>query len=156
MYLANYPSQNSPTIFTDEPKNRGRTVKSILAALLCAACGVAFAQSADDLLNKKGNTDNVTTFGMGYDLKMYSPLKQINKTNVKKLVPAWTFSTSNDMGDLSQPTVYNGVMYVVNGNWSFAIDIDTGRQIWRQPVSYDRGALRVAGGGALMRGAATI
>ena len=133
-------------------------MKSILAALLCAACGVAFAQSADDLLNNKGNTDNVTTFGMGYDLKMYSPLKQINKTNVKKLVPAWTFSTSNDMGDLSQPTVYNGVMYVVNGNWSFAIDIDidTGRQIWRQPVSDDRGALRVAGGGALMRGAATI
>ena len=131
-------------------------MKLILAALLCAACGVAFAQSADDLLNKKGNTDNVTTFGMGYDLKMYSPLKQINKTNVKKLVPAWTFSTSNDMGDLSQPTVYNGVMYVVNGNWTFAIDIDTGRQIWRQPVSYDRGALRVAGGGALMRGAATI
>ncbi len=133
-------------------------MKSILAALRCAACGVAFAQSADDLLNKKGNTDNVTTFSMGYDLKMYSPLKQINKTNVEKQVPASTFSTSNDMGDLSQPTVYNGVMYVVNGNWSFAIDIDidTGRQIWRQPVSDDRGALRVAGGGALMRGAATI
>ena len=60
------------------------------------------------------------------------------------------------MGELSQPTVYNGVMYVVNGNWTFAIDVATGRQIWRTPVNYDRGALRVTTGGAYMRGAATI
>jgi alcohol dehydrogenase (cytochrome c) len=30
------------------------------------------------------------------------------------------------MGELSQPTIYNGVMYVVNGNWTFAIDVATG------------------------------
>ena len=131
-------------------------MKKILMALLCACSTAAHAQSADDLLNKSGNTDNVTTFGMGYDMKMFSPLKQINKSNVKRLVPVWSFSTTNDMGDLSQPTVYNGVMYVVNGNWTFAIDLETGRQIWRAPMNYDRAALRVAGGGALMRGAATI
>ena len=56
---------------------------------------------------------------MGYDLKMYSPLKQINKSNVKRLVPVWHFSLANDMGELSQPTIYDGVMYVVNGNWTF-------------------------------------
>ena len=131
-------------------------MKNLLAATLCFWCAFGWAQTAADLLNKSGNTDNVTTFGMGYDLKMFSPLKQINKSNVKRLVPVWSFSTSNDMGDLSQPTVYNGVMYVVNGNWTFAIDLATGRQIWRTPVNFDRGALRVAGGGALMRGPATI
>jgi alcohol dehydrogenase (cytochrome c) len=131
-------------------------MKKMLAIVLCSWCAAAYAQTAADLLNKAGNTDNVTTFGMGYDLKMYSPLKQINKSNIKRLVPVWSFSTSNDMGDLSQPTVYNGVMYVVNGNWTFAIDLETGRQIWRTPVNFDRGALRVAGGGALMRGPATI
>jgi len=71
-------------------------------------------------------------------------------------VPVWNFSLSNDMGEMSQPTVYNGVMYVVNGNWTFAIDVETGRQIWRTPVSYDRGVLRVANTGVLMRGHATI
>jgi alcohol dehydrogenase (cytochrome c) len=131
-------------------------MKKILTALLCAYCAAAQAQTADDLLNKSGNTDNVTVFGMGYDMKMFSPLKQINKSNVKRLVPVWSFNTTNDMGDLSQPTVYNGVMYVVNGNWTFAIDIATGRQVWRTPVNFDRGALRVSGGGALMRGSATI
>src|ERR1019366_3903131 len=131
-------------------------MKKLLTALLCSCCAVAHAQTADDLINKSGNTDNVTTFGMGYDLKMYSPLKQINKSNIKRLVPVWNFSLANDMGELSQPTIYNGVMYVVNGNWTFAIDIATGRQIWRTPVSYDRAALRVTTGGAYMRGAATI
>jgi alcohol dehydrogenase (cytochrome c) len=38
-------------------------------------------------------------------------------------------------------------MYVVNGNWTFAIDVATGRQIWRTPVSYERGALRMTAGG---------
>ena len=49
-------------------------MKKILMALLCACSTAAHAQSADDLLNKSGNTDNVTTFGMGYDMKMFSPL----------------------------------------------------------------------------------
>ncbi len=127
-------------------------MKIILALLMCAWWGVASAQTADELLNDGKNPENVTMFGMGYDLKMFSPLKQINKSNVKRLVPVWSFSLANDMGELSQPTVYNGVMYVVNGNWTFAIDIATGRQIWRTPVTYDRGALRVTTGGAYMRG----
>src|SRR5207344_559795 len=131
-------------------------VKKLLSLLLCAWCGLAWAQTAEELLTDGKNTENVTTFGMGYDLKMFSPLKQINKSNIKRLVPVWNFSLSNDMGELAQPTVYNGVMYVVNGNWTFAIDIETGRQIWRTPVNYDRAALRVASAGAIMRGPATI
>ncbi|HTF13858.1 MAG TPA: hypothetical protein VK643_04260, partial [Burkholderiales bacterium] len=129
-------------------------MKKILAALLCSWCAFVWAQTAEELLNDGKNTENVTTFGMGYDLKMYSPLKQINKSNVRRLVPIWNFSLTNDMGEHSQPTIYNGVMYVVNGNWTFAIDVATGRQIWRTPVQYDRGALRVATSGALMRGPA--
>jgi alcohol dehydrogenase (cytochrome c) len=131
-------------------------MKKILAALLCAWFGLASAQTAEELLADGKNTENVLTFGMGYDLKMWSPLKQINKSNVKRLVPIWNLSLMNEMGELAQPTVYNGVMYVVNGNWTFAIDVATGRQIWRTPVNYERGALRVTTGGAYLRGAATI
>jgi alcohol dehydrogenase (cytochrome c) len=47
-------------------------------------------------------------------------------------------------------------MYVVNGNWTYAIDVETGRQIWRTPVTYDRAALRVTTSGAYIRGPATI
>jgi alcohol dehydrogenase (cytochrome c) len=131
-------------------------MKKLLATLLCSCCGLVSAQTAEELLNDGKNTENVATFGMGYDLKMWSPLAQINKSNVKRLTPVWSFNLMSDMGEMSQPTVYNGVMYVVNGNWTFAIDVATGRQIWRTPAQYERGALRVTTGGAYLRGAATI
>jgi alcohol dehydrogenase (cytochrome c) len=130
--------------------------KQLIAVLIGACCGLSHAQTAQDLLTDGKNTENVLTFGMGYDLKMWSPLNQINKSNVRKLVPVWNFSLANDMGELSQPTIYNGVMYVVNGNWTFAIDVATGKQIWRTPVNYDRAALRVTTSGAYLRGHATI
>ena len=130
--------------------------KLLIGMLLTACCGSAIAQTTEELRASGKNTDNMLTFGMGYDLKMYSALNQINKSTIKKLVPVWNFSLANDMGELSQPTVYNGVMYVVNGNWTFAIDVATGRQIWRTPVNYDRAALRVTSSGAYLRGAATI
>ena len=117
--------------------------KYLAYILALAFSGAINAQTTDEIRNNK-NADHVLSFGMSNDLKMWSPLKQINKSNVKRLVPVWSFSTANQNGELSQPTVYNGVMYVVNAEWTFAIDVVTGRQIWRTPVNYDRGALRVA------------
>jgi alcohol dehydrogenase (cytochrome c) len=130
--------------------------KLLIALALGVSCAPAFAQTAQDLASDAKNTDDVLTFGLGYNLNMWSPLSQINKSNVKRLVPVWHFSTANEMGELSQPTVYNGVMYVANGNWTYAIDVATGAQIWRTPVTYDRAALRVTTSGAYIRGPATI
>jgi alcohol dehydrogenase (cytochrome c) len=122
-----------------------------LAALLIAA-GTLVAQTNDELNNVGKNTDNVVTASMGLDRKSYSPLKQINKSNIRKLVPIWSASLMNEAGELAAPTVYNGVMYVINGKWTFAIDVETGRQIWRTPVQIEAGVTREA----ITRGAATI
>lgn len=88
-----------------------------LIGLICFSF-IAKAQTNNDLLVGSKNTDNVVNFGLGYDLKMFSPLKQINKDNVKQLTPVWSSSVSNEIGEHAQPTVFDGVMYVVNGNWS--------------------------------------
>lgn len=125
--------------------------------LLCAALlgffpALGRAQTNDDLINDGKNTENVTTESMGFDRKSYSPLKQINKTNVKRLVPLWSTSLMNDQGELAAPTIYNGVMYVINGRWTFAIDVETGKQIWRTAVKLEPQARRAA----FHRGAATI
>ncbi len=114
--------------------------------------GLGLTQTTEDLVNDGKNTENVTTQSMGYDRKSYSPLKQINKSTVKRLVPIWSTSLMNDQGELAAPTVYQGVMYVVNGRWTFAIDVETGRQIWRTPVRLEPGIQR----SAFHRGAATI
>jgi alcohol dehydrogenase (cytochrome c) len=125
---------------------------SLCATLLGIWIAAGFTQTTEELVNDGKNTENVLTQSMGYDRKSYSPLKLINKSNVKRLVPLWSTSVMNDEGELAAPTIYNGVMYVVNGKWTFAIDVETGRQIWRTPVRLEAGVQR----SAFNRGAATI
>ena len=125
--------------------------------LLCAAllgfwAAPALSQTTEELNNDGKNTENALTQSMGYDRRSYSPLNQINKSNIERLVPIWNASTMNELGELAQPTIYNGVMYVINGKWTFAIDVETGRQIWRAPVKIEPGIKHVA----FNRGAATI
>jgi alcohol dehydrogenase (cytochrome c) len=111
----------------------------LLAFVLVVWVSTGVAQTTQDLLNTGKNTDVLTTHSMGYDRKSYSPLRQINKTNVKRLVPVWTTSVWNEMGELAAPAIYNGVMYVINGRWTFALDARNGRQIWRTPVTLETG-----------------
>ena len=129
-------------------------MKKAFFALLCCCCTLAYAQTAQDLLTDGRNTENITTYGMGYDLKRYSPLKQINTTNIKRLVPVWSTSLANDLGEQAQPMIYDGVMYVTNVKWTFAINIATGKQIWRTPVDYDPATPRVVCCGISNKGAA--
>src|SRR5881628_3666314 len=126
-----------------------------LGFLLFVTCaGVVSAQTLDDLRNDGKNTDNVLTYGMGYHLNRYSALDQINKGTVKRLVPVWNLSLDNRWGEQAQPLVYNGVMYVTNAAWTFAIDVATGRQIWRTEVGYDPDTLRVVCCGVSNKGPA--
>src|SRR3989442_4613000 len=135
--------------------NQGRSIMKkvwLCAALLCSWAALGFAQTTEELINDGKNPENVLTHSMGYDRKSFSPLNQINKSNVKRLVPIWSTSLMNDQGELAAPTIYNGVMYVINGRWTFAIDVETGRQIWRTPVELESGIKRAT----FHRGAATI
>ncbi|HEV8416173.1 MAG TPA: PQQ-dependent dehydrogenase, methanol/ethanol family [Bryobacteraceae bacterium] len=124
----------------------------LCATLLGLGSVPGWTQTTQDLVNDGKNTENVTTHSMGYDRKSYSPLKQINKSNVKRLTPVWSTSLMNDQGELAAPAIYNGVMYVINGKWTFAIDVETGRQIWRTPVELEPGIQRAA----INRGAPAI
>ena len=122
-----------------------------LGFVLCASAG---AQTAGELLNDGKNTDNITTYGMGYSQHRYSPLKQINTKNVRRLVPVWSYSTENHYGEQAQPLVYNGVMYVTNARFTSAIDVETGRQVWRTAEDYDPASLRVVCCGVSNKGGA--
>src|SRR5437773_11943106 len=81
----------------------------------------------------------------------YSPLKQINTTNVSKLVPAWSLQMRKEGVPfrLSQsiPLMVNGVLYL---GWPYnhvaAIELDTGRILWKftgnTQVRTTRGSMR--------------
>ncbi len=111
---------------------------SLLALLVGLSVTAGVAQTRNAVV---GSRDNVTTHSMGNDRKSYSPLKQVNRANVKRLVPLWTTSLWNDTGELAAPAIADGVMYVINGRWTFALDVRTGRQIWRTPVVLEQGTV---------------
>ena len=114
----------------------------LLAAVLGLWPTLGVAQTMEEIVNDGKNTDNVLNHSMGLDRKNYSPLTQINKSNIKRLVPIWSTSLMNDWGELAAPAVYNGVIYAINGKWTFAIDVETGKQIWRTAVETEAGVKR--------------
>src|SRR6202162_4514445 len=123
----------------------GRTLMKktwLLATVLGLWPALGSAQTMEELVNDGKNTDNVLNHSMAFDRKSYSPLKQINMTNIKRLVPVWSTSLMNDWGELAAPAVYNGVIYAINGKWTFAIDGATGRAIWRTAVEAEPGVDR--------------
>ena len=77
----------------------------------------------------------------------YSPLTQINTTNVSTLVQAWSYRLRPEPGvsvpaidkpassfELFQqvtPIVVNGVMYLPSGHRVVALEPETGKEIWR-------------------------
>jgi alcohol dehydrogenase (cytochrome c) len=131
------------------------TFASAVCVVLLLGTGAA-AQTFDDL-KKDGNggsTDNILTYGMGYHQQRYSPLKQINKQTVKRLVPVWSLSLDNNWGEQAQPIIYNGVMYVTNAKATVAIDVATGKQIWKQTLDWPPETPRVICCGVSNKGAA--
>ena len=120
------------------PDHQGELMRFIAstAAAVFFLNGAATAQTLDDLKNDGKNTDNILTYGMGYHQQRYSPLRQIDKNTVRRLVPVWNLSLDNNWGEQAQPIVYDGVMYVTNAKATVAIDAVSGRQIWKQTLDW--------------------
>src|SRR5881396_2931139 len=128
---------------------------SAAAALLLGVTS-ANAQTLDDLKSDGRNTDHILTYGMGYHQQRYSPLNQINKRTVRRLVPAWNLSLDNNWGEQAQPLVYNGVMYVTNARATVAIDVATGKQVWKHNLEWPPETPRVVCCGVSNKGAAIL
>ncbi|MBI3329408.1 MAG: PQQ-dependent dehydrogenase, methanol/ethanol family [Nitrospinae bacterium] len=127
---------------------------ALAAAVLLFVATAVSAQTLDALKNDGKNTDNVLTYGMGYHQNRYSTLKQVSKQTVKRLVPVWNVSLSSNYGEQAQPLLYNGVMYVTNAEYTLAIDVDSGKQLWRTPVNWDPATPRVVCCGVSNKGPA--
>src|SRR5829696_4379948 len=127
-----------------------------IGAVLLLLVGSAGAQTLDDLKNDGKNTENVLTYGMGYHQHRYSALKQIDKTNIKRLVPVWNLSLDNQWGEQAQPLVHAGVMYVTNARATVAIDAVSGKQLWRTPIEWLPETPRVVCCGVSNKGAAIL
>jgi PQQ-dependent dehydrogenase (methanol/ethanol family) len=112
---------------------RIRTIRygALVGGLAVLATATAAAQ---DLQTMSRNANQWVMTGRTYDLQRYSPLTQINSTNIRRLHPAWTMSTGTLRGHEGNPLVVGNVMYVHTSfpNKVYALDLtQEGRQIWQ-------------------------
>src|SRR5690242_18688246 len=99
------------------PQPHGGTMRTprftcALAVAMFAAAAGAAAQSLADLRNDGTTGANVFTYGMGWSQQRYSPLRQIDTGNVKRLVPVWNLSLNHSANASTQPLVVDGTMYL--------------------------------------------
>jgi len=108
---------------------------AVMAALPAGAAVAQQPRSVDDraLKNAGQNGEEWLTHGHDYAETYYSPLRQIDATNVKRLGLAWYYDTDAAPGTVeTTPIISNGILYGTT-TWStvFAVDARTGQLKWR-------------------------
>jgi quinohemoprotein ethanol dehydrogenase len=121
--------------------DRGR---AIFASIVLGAwvCGFAAAQQArpidDAALKAAGRTgEEWISYNANWSEQRYSPLDQINASNVSRLGLAWYTDIPSAPGrpqthQEATPLVHDGVLYSI-APWSivYAVDAHTGKELWR-------------------------
>jgi alcohol dehydrogenase (cytochrome c) len=112
-----------------------------------------------DLVDGFKNPSRWLTFSGDYSGRRHSPLKQIAPENVRRLTAQWTFQAEGmaiGRGFETTPLILDGVMYVSGtGNYAWAVDMRSGRQIWRYRRVLPPG-LTYGGGNPANRGMAAL
>ena len=112
-------------------------MKALAPLLALLAASPALAQLDPSLLGKPP-TDAWPTHHGDYTGRRFSPLKQIDESNVDSLQVAWT-ARFNDIGPQrgapnpvvkGTPLMVDGVLYVTLPNYVFALDAHTGVRLW--------------------------
>lgn len=99
-------------------------LKWLLSVAICVAATATHSQSQpnQDWPIYGGNSQNTH----------YSPLAQINKSNVKRLELAWSYDTAETGGLQTSPIELGGVLYGISPSQKvFALDAATGKLKWK-------------------------
>ena len=148
--------------------NNNKTLQSLfmpiaprLFATFTALCAstVLLAQSANvdhtRMLNADNEPGNWMAWGRTYNEQRFSPLAQINDTNVDQLGLAWSFDLDTFRGVEGTPVVVDGVMYTTSAwNLTYALDARTGELLWEYDPQTPRAWGRYACCDAVSRGLA--
>lgn len=107
---------------------------STFAVILIGASLAHAAASIDDhrLLKAGEDHSNWLSYGRDYTNQRYSPLARINRANVRKLAPIWTWRNGVNATFQATPLVADGVMYLSTPfNHVAALDARNGKLLWR-------------------------
>src|SRR5499427_1216155 len=121
-------------------------ILSILGLLLATwiATGQQVRRIDDLALKNAGKTEDWLTYGLTPGEIRYSPLKQLDITNVSRLGLAWSYDLGSGGGNQEgTPLFWNGSIYVIT-NWSvvYSVDARTGKERWRWDPEVNQTAVR--------------
>jgi quinohemoprotein ethanol dehydrogenase len=108
---------------------------TLLTFLMASILTAQQSPRVDDAVLKSAaqSGDEWLTYGQNSAETRYSPLKQIDATNVGRLGLAWSYDIGEGGGNQeATPLVWHGTLFSIT-NWSvvFAIDARTGKERWR-------------------------
>src|SRR5256712_5655305 len=117
---------------------------TVVILAMGAALALHFSQSSAALPGNPGDVNdariaadaatgvNWLVNGRTNDSKHFSPLKQINASNVANLGLAWYLDYDGLMGVVSEPIVVDGVIYVSAPlSKVYAVEASTGKLLWK-------------------------
>jgi alcohol dehydrogenase (cytochrome c) len=112
---------------------RGLKLSAPLVITLALAATPSRAQTTsvpfEDIARPKPGT--WPTYDGNQSGNRFSPLAQINTSNVAHLAPKWMFTIAGAPRALQgTPVVVDGVMYVTSVNEAYGLDARSGREIW--------------------------
>ena len=106
--------------------------RAFLVCLALLVPGALCAQvTSERLLRAPDEPRNWLTYSGSYSSQRFSPLKQIDPTNVKNLELKWVFQAQSLQKFETTPLVVDGIMYLTQSpNDVIALDAKTGRVFW--------------------------
>src|SRR5579859_1250006 len=109
--------------------NPARVCNCILIFAILATVGEAWGQAS---ANGKRASQDWAVYGGTPENNHFSPLKQINRSNVQGLAVAWTFDTEESGGMQTSPIEVDGVLYGLTPSQKvFAVNAATGKLLWK-------------------------
>ena len=107
-----------------------RLLAGLASATALSACAAGVAQSAPDSTSIAPNQPDGDWRTINRDLAAtrFSPLDEINKSNVAQLAEAWSYPLRGF--NTAVPLVIGRTMYATAGNRVIALDADTGQEVW--------------------------
>ena len=104
----------------------------LLSAFGLAAPALAGAVDDARLRDAAQESGNWLSYGRDYGQQRFSPLTQINRETIGRLVPKWIYQTGTTASFQATPIVVDGVLYLsMPFDHVAAIDAASGRELWR-------------------------
>ena len=103
----------------------------LIAVTLLLPFSLRAQVTSQRLLHASDEPQNWLTYSGTYASQRYSPLNQVDTSNVKNLELKWVFQAQSLQKFETTPLVVDGIMYLTQSpNDIIAVDAKTGRAFW--------------------------